>query len=81
MTRNTNKTNQNCQDEYVTIIAPSLGAVMGQFRRRGLGQLGFAITGPAGRHQFAYAGNGHGEHEGEMFGGAPMVAATFKRRT
>ncbi len=79
MTQNTNQPNQDRQDEYVTIIAPSLGAVMSQFRRRGLAQLGFAITGPAGRHQFAYAGNGKGEPEREMFGGAPMVAATFKR--
>jgi len=66
-------------DEYVTIIAPSLGAVMGQFRARGLGQRGFTITGPVARHQFAYAGEGGVEGPCEMFGGVAMVAATFRR--
>ncbi len=68
-------------DEYVTIIAPSLAAVMGQFRARGLGALGFAITGPVARHRFAYATEGetHRQENQEMFGGEPMVAATFRR--
>ena len=72
---------QTGKDEYVTIIAPSLRAVMGQFRARGLGAQGFTITGPAARHKFAFAG-GHMAREakrGPMFDGVAMVAATFKR--
>jgi hypothetical protein len=68
-------------DEYVTIIAPSLNAVMAQFRERGLGRQGFSITGPAARHQFAYAGENvarESEHR-DLFGGVAMVAATFRR--
>ncbi len=69
------------QDEYVTIIAPSLGAVMGQFRERGLGAMGFAITGPAVRHQFAYAGEtiANEARQEDLFGGVAMIAATFRR--
>ncbi len=68
-------------DEYVTIIAPSLKAVMGQFRERGLGEQGFSIVGPAARHRFSYAGENaarESEHE-NLFGGVAMVAATFRR--
>jgi len=53
--------------------------VMSQFRDRGLGAKGFAITGPAGRHKFAFAGQGETETVWEMFGGVTMVAATFRR--
>ena len=69
------------QDEYVTIIAPSLGAVMGQFRERGLGAKGFSITGPAVRHQFAYAGETitNEARQEDLFGGGAMIAATFRR--
>lgn len=76
--QNTTKTTQ---DEYVTIIAPSLGAVMGQFRERGLGAMGFSITGPAVRHQFAYAGETIAKEarREDLFGGVAMIAATFRR--
>ncbi len=79
MTQHTTQASSASTDEYVTIIAPSLGAVMGQFRDRGLGAKGFAITGPVARHRFAYAREGRGEAVSEMFGGVAMVAATFRR--
>ena len=79
MTEYTKQASAQCHDEYVTIIAPSLEAVMGQFRDRGLGALGFAITGPAARHQFAFAGQGRSGGYSEMFDGVAMVAATFRR--
>lgn len=63
-------------DEYVTIVAPSLGEVMQKFRDSGLAAQGYAIAGRATRHRFAFAGNGAGE---DMFGGAAMTAATFFR--
>jgi len=65
------------RDEFVTIIAASMAEVMGQFRARGLGAMGFAIAGPVGRHQFAFADDGGAK---EMFDGQPMLAATFTRR-
>ncbi len=79
MTEYSKQLSPQCQDEYVTIIAPSHGAVMDQFRERGLGAKGFAITGPAARHQFAFAGQGESAAVLEMFGGVAMVAATFRR--
>ncbi|VAW23053.1 hypothetical protein MNBD_ALPHA12-1794 [hydrothermal vent metagenome] len=79
MTEHTKQLSTQRQDEYVTIIAPSLAAVMGQFRARGLGAKGFAITGPAARHQFAFAGKDESMAGLEMFGGVAMVAATFRR--
>ncbi len=68
-------------DEYVTIIAPSLGAVMAQFRARGLGAKGYSIAGPSARHQFSYAGENAAKEpkQENLFGGVPMVAATFRR--
>lgn len=68
-------------DQYVTIIAPSLGAVMAQFRERGLGAQGYAITGPSARHQFSYAGENAAKEPSQenLFGGVAMVAATFRR--
>ncbi|VAW12848.1 hypothetical protein MNBD_ALPHA11-58, partial [hydrothermal vent metagenome] len=47
------KTANSSGDEYITIIAASLEAVMEQFRQRDLGSAGFSIVGPAARQQFA----------------------------
>ncbi len=68
-------------DEYITIIAASLEAVMEQFRQRDLGSAGFSIVGPAARQQFAFASDKKStqnlpEH---LFGGEAMVGATFRR--
>ena len=63
-------------DEYVTIVAPTLGEVMQKFRDSGLAAQGFAIAGRVARHKFSFAG---GDGHGDMFGGTPMTAATFIR--
>lgn len=63
-------------EEFITIIGPTLGEVMRQYKDRGLAAAGYAITGQAGRHQFAVAGSGE---TAELFDGTPMVAATFRR--
>lgn len=66
---------QTAQD-YVTIVAPSIGEVMRRFRDSGLAAKGYAINGPVARHTFAYAGT---DSTDEPFGGEPMTAATFVR--
>lgn len=63
-------------EEFVTIIAPTLGGVMQQFKARGLAAAGYAITGQVGRHQFALVA-AEGSHD--LFDGTPMMAATFRR--
>ena len=65
------------RDEYITIIAATAAAAMAQFKARGLAAEGYAITGPVGRHRFALAA---GDESHELFAGAGMVAATFRRR-
>lgn len=67
---------QGGPEEFLTIIAPTLSDVMRQYRSRGLSAAGYAITGQAGRHQFSVAGP---DGNSELFGGTPMVAATFRR--
>ena len=63
-------------DEFVTIIASTLGDVMQQYRARGLAAAGYAITGQVGRHQFSVAASAG---SADLFDGVPMVAATFRR--
>jgi len=63
-------------DDYITIIAPTINAVMQRFQESGLAAKGYSITGPVGRHQFAYVGD---EAEVDLFGGVRMIAATFFR--
>ncbi len=63
-------------EEYVTIIAPTLSGVMGQFRARGLAAAGYAITGQAARHHFEVADPAGSR---DLFDGSAMVAATFRR--
>jgi len=75
------KTANSNGDEYITIIAASLGAVMEQFRQRNLGSAGFSIVGPAARQQFAFVYDKKStqnlpEH---LFDGEAMVGATFRR--
>ena len=64
-------------DEYVTIIGPNMTEVMRQFHDQGLDEKGFAITGRIDRHRFEMA-DADGVHH--LFGGEPMLAATFMRR-
>jgi hypothetical protein len=65
------------REEYLTIIAPTAGEAMAQFKARGLGEQGYAISGKIGRHQFSLVG---GEGSTELFAGNGMIAATFSRR-
>ncbi len=60
------------EDDYITIVAPTLDEVMQQFRDSGLAAKGYAIAGRVARHRFDVAGV-------DPFGGAPMSAATFIR--
>lgn len=64
------------RDEYLTIIAPSPGEAMAQFKARGLDKQGYSIAGRIGRHRFALVG---GEGATELFSGAGLFAATFRR--
>jgi len=64
------------RDEFVTIIAPTMGAVMEQFKARGLASMGYAIVGRVGRHQFQLA---DGPEPTDLFEGRQLLAATFHR--
>lgn len=67
------------QDQYITIIARTVADAMRQFKARGLDQEGYAIVGPVDKHRFALA---DGENAStDMFEGAQMIAATFRRST
>ena len=65
------------REEYLTIIAPTAGEAMAQFKTRHLGEQGYAIAGKIGRHQFSLVG---GEGSTELFSGNGMIAATFSRK-
>lgn len=61
-------------EDFITIIAPSMAEVMASFASQGLAERQYAIVHRGGRHSFTLAG---GE---TLFDGAKMVAATFARR-
>lgn len=65
------------EDEFVTIVAPTIGAVMQQFRDSELGAKGYCIAGRVVRRAFKFA---DGAQNVDMFDGAEMVAATFARQ-
>ncbi|MHB1103379.1 MAG: hypothetical protein ACYC0C_11530 [Devosia sp.] len=64
-------------EDFITIIAPSTGEAMRQFKAQGLDLLGYAITGRIGRHRFSLV---EGARSSELFPGQEMIAATFSRR-
>ncbi|WP_423066067.1 hypothetical protein [Devosia sp. CN2-171] len=64
-------------EEFVTIIAPSTGDAMRQFKAQGLDRQGFAIAGRIGQHRFSLV---DGPHAADPFPGQSLVAATFSRR-
>lgn len=66
------------EDEYITIVAPTLREVMQQFRESGLAAEGYSIAGQVARHRFSYAGDAVSV---DLFGGIRMIAATFIRTT
>lgn len=65
------------REEYLTIIAPSAGAVMAQFKALGLSAQGYAIVGRIGEHRISLV---DGAGSIELLSGGGMVAATFARR-
>jgi hypothetical protein len=64
------------REEYLTIIAPTAGEAMAQFKARGLDVEGYSIAGKIGRHQFALV---TGDTTSALFSGGGMFAATFRR--
>ncbi len=64
--------------EYITIIAPSVRDAMAQFKERGLDILGYAIVGKIVRQQFSIVSSSGDE---SMFNGKPMFSATWKRKS
>ena len=69
---------QSGEQEFVTIIAPSITEVMNAFRAQGLAEQDYAIVHRAGRHQFTLVSGF--EQSTRLFDGVPMTAATFARR-
>jgi len=68
--------NANEREEYLTIIAPTAGEAMAQFKARGLDRQGYSLASKIGRHQFALVAGGTGS---ELFSGNGMFAATYRR--
>ncbi len=69
----------DAQDERVTVIAKEFTPAAMEYHRRRLGEQGYAIEGPIGRHKFVVV-----EDSGasvELFDGAPYYAATFIRKS
>ncbi len=65
-------------EDFITIIAPTMAEVMDAYRMQGLAEKHYAIIHRAGRHSFAFAGGD--DQVTPMFDGEQMVAATFARR-
>lgn len=65
------------REEYLTIIAPTAGEAMAQFKARALDAEGYSIAGRIGRHRFTLVGD---DGSSELFSGDGMIAATFVRR-
>ncbi len=72
-------TDADGQDERVTVIAKEFTPAAMEYHRRRLGEQGFAIEGPIGRHKFVVV-----EDTGasvELFDGEAYYAATFIRKS
>lgn len=65
-------------EDFITIIAPTMAEVMESFKAQGLAERDYAIVHRAGKHSFTLAGGGNPMTT--LFDGAQMVAATFTRR-
>jgi hypothetical protein len=63
-------------DEFITIIGASMAEINAEFRAQGLADREFSIVHRIGRHKFTRVASGEAE---QMFGGEPMIAATFTR--
>ncbi|MDR3471042.1 MAG: hypothetical protein P4M09_05065 [Devosia sp.] len=71
-------TTAQAEQEFVTIIAPSLTEVMNAYHARGLAEQNYTIVHRAGRHQFTLVSSV--DQSTQLFDGEPMTAATFVRR-
>lgn len=61
-------------EDFITIIAPTMAEVMEGFAAQGLAEREYAIVHRGGHHSFTLA-------DGQtLFNGSKMVAATFSRR-
>ena len=69
---------QAAEQEFVTIIAPSIAEVMNAFRQQGLAEQDYSIVHRAGRHQFTLVSGF--DKSRDLFEGETMTAATFARR-
>ncbi|HUO03242.1 MAG TPA: hypothetical protein VMU31_10720 [Rhizomicrobium sp.] len=69
------------RDDYVSIIGPSMDAVMQAFRDQHLGEQSYAILNPVAQHRYVVAG-GAKTDEGleESLNGQRMFTAVFVRR-
>lgn len=68
---------ETLNEDFITIIAPTLAKVMETFHRQGLAERHYAIVHRVGNHSFTVA---DGDHAHTLFDGEQMVAATFARR-
>jgi len=64
-------------DEFITIVGTDIAEITREFHAQGLSEQDFTIVHRIGRHHFTMAG---GERSRAMFGGEPLMAATFARR-
>lgn len=64
------------EEEFITIVAPTIDDVMQEFHTSDLASQGYSIAGRVGRHKFSYA---EGTNKSELFEGVRMFAATFTR--
>lgn len=64
------------EEEFITIVAPTIDEVMKEFHTSDLAAQGYCIAGRVGRHKFSYA---ESANKSELFEGARMFAATFTR--
>jgi len=64
------------RDDFITIIGANMDEIHAEFRAQGLADRDFSIVHRIGRHRFTHVDSGAAE---SMFGGQPMIAATFVR--
>lgn len=69
---------QAYNEDFITIIAPTLAEVMGAFHAQGLAQKHYSIIHRTGCHSFTVIDGD--EQAKSLFDGMPMTAATFVRR-
>jgi hypothetical protein len=63
-------------EDFITIVGADIAEITREFHAQGLSERQFSIVNRVGRHRFTMAG---GEGSQAMFGGLPLMAATFAR--